>query len=135
MTLCRCRQLRAAWNLHDDHTVAPWGERFLHRRSLVQFWLHSCVRAGFIRFVFARIPDGLPEARMMDDHLDKGRDGYRLPTGMEFLVSERNHMHLGESTSRGALTVNVTQSFRTSGLPVPAEFPKSDRYIVMPGER
>ena len=135
VSVCRCRQLRAAWNLHDEHTVSPWGERFLHRRSLAQFWLHSFVRVGFIRFVFDRIPDGLPEARIMDQHLAARRDGYRLPADMRYLVSEHNHQHLGESTSRGALTVNAVQSLRSAGLPVPDGFPRSDRYVVMPGER
>lgn len=138
ITLCRCRfltkqwNLRRTWNRRDEHTLSPWGERFLHRRTLAQFWLPSFLRVGFIRFVFDRIPDGLPQAHLMDDYVGADRDGYQLPAEMKFLVSERNHMHLGESTSRGELTANVVQSLTSKGLAVPENFPLGGQYIVMP---
>ena len=138
ITLCRCRgltkqsNLRRSWTRRDEHTRSPWGERFLHRKTLQQFWLPSFLRVGFIRLVFDLIPDGLPQAHLMDNYTGASSSGYRIPAEMKLLVSEKNHMHLGESTSRGELTANVVQSLTSRGFAVPESFPLGGRYIVMP---
>lgn len=138
VTLCRCRTLNEQWNLRRQWnrrnvcTMSPWGERFLHRKSLAQFWVPSFLRAGFIRFVFDRIPEGLPQAHVMDRYITAHRRGYRLPAGMKLLVSEENRMHFGESTSRGKLTANAVQSMNSKGLALPEDFVVGERYIGLP---
>jgi len=135
ITLCRCRNLRAPWNIRDFSLTSSWGEKFLARNGLSQFWLHSFLRVSFLRTVFDLIPEGLPEAHLMDQYIGQNEDGWNVPDDVQYLVSEHNWMHLGESTSRGVMTQNCAQSFQSLNLEFPANFKVGEKYVLMPGIR
>jgi len=135
VTLCRCRNLRSPWNIRNDALASPWGENFLSRNGLSQFWLHSFLRVSFLRTVFDLIPEGLPEARVMDEYLGQHRNGWKVPESIQYVVSENNWMHFGESTVRGVMTQNCAQSFDSFNLQLPPTFDVGEKYVVLPGLR
>ena len=119
--LCRARKLLDPRYLREDEfELSPWGERFLARATYRQFWLHSFLRVGFLRETFELLPSELDVAKQMDDllHFD-GESERKIPAQQSFLVSESNHMILGESTWGGRITRNARDSFLAKGLQLP----------------
>lgn len=134
ITLCRARKLLDPHYLREGvFELSPWGERFLARATYRQFWFHSFLRVGFLRRTFGFFPAELDFAKQMDDllHLDCGSER-RIPSSEMFLVSEGNHMILGESTTRGQITRNARDSFLSKGLPLPGNA-LAEAWVIMGG--
>ena len=134
LLLCRCRKLLSDEYLRPVAAIrSPWGEPMLTRSTYHQFWMHSFMRVGFIRRLFTTFPDRPFAAKEMDVFTGQvdGVPDVMIPGGSVLLVSERNHMVLGESTTAGRLTRNVVESLGELGLPIPPGFERSERSLVM----
>ncbi len=126
LSFARARSLMNPENLAPDESIQINGMQFLRRNSYAQIWLHQFLRAKVLRHLFAGFPDVVPNAKDMDELINRAD----LPDDHRLFVISRNAVQFGESTSRGKITANCAKSLRTRGE-IPAGFETSEQSIFI----
>ena len=114
----RCNCLR-----YNNKIDEPW--EMIETRDYYMIWINHYVKAGIIRHLFNHFPDTKYPARKMDSFL---RD-VKLPEGKKGYVLKENLCVTGESTTKGKITQNCSDSFKSYNMTVPKNFKLSKKTI------
>lgn len=121
---CLCR----SWIKNPAETLIACPETGYHERTnWNHIWIHQFLRVGVLRHLFLNLPADLSSAKEMD-HAKSSIP--KLPQH-RLLVTQENHAVFGESTSRGRITENCAESFRSLGWDSPASFLPATPAIIM----
>lgn len=100
---------------------------FLERKDYQQIWLHQFLRVKVLKHLFNQFPN----ENFIAKEMDYFKDNLKLPNNQKLLVSEKNYVIFGESTSRGMLTQNCVHSLNQLKLKPPKEFAISGKKIII----
>jgi hypothetical protein len=116
LLLCRDDNLKKAKHLGPFTWLDREGRLYVQRINYRQIWIHQFVRAKVIRDLFNQFPSVIVNAKSMDGLKNQAS----LPSDQILLVSNDSYCVFGESTSRGVITANCLESFRSKTFDVPA---------------
>ncbi len=106
--------------------IKYFNKDFYYIRDNYSFiWLHQFVRAGIIRHLFNNMPSSIFAAKKMDYYLKS----ISLPPNANLLVSANTYSALGESTTRGYITLNCLRSFMDYNISIPKSFEVYEKKI------
>lgn len=115
---CRARQAKSGASLNGERVKAPNGDVYLRRKNYREIWLHQFTRVKVLRTVFEELK-GVTEAA---HSMDRAVKALELPDDHVLLVTKRNLVEFGESTTRGKMTRNCYESMSASGMQPPESF-------------
>ena len=132
LLFCRAKALlrRADDTLFPDEVKTPSGHSYLERRGWNQIWIHQLLRVKVLRYLFSKMPDHIPSAKLMD-HL---KDEIPKPPDLRLYVTRENFAMFGESTHKGTLNQNCYDSMIKAGIELPKWFKRSNGKIVIIGK-
>lgn len=128
---CRCRGMFNDRNLTGSLINDSRGNILLERSNYSQIWIHQYVKVKVLRVLFDTFPDDIPTAKAMDALKSKAVK----PASHRLFVTRKNLATFGESTSRGAITLNCLNSMKDQKLDIPPWVAKSSmqKKIIMGG--
>lgn len=114
--------------IKPDSRIYHDGLPFYELREPRNVWIHQFFRAGIIRKFFEDMPE-VSRAKQMDRFaVDIMK---RITRDKRVYALGEKIVQFGESTTRGLLTENCVGSFESYDLPIPADFERSSRHIVI----
>jgi hypothetical protein len=116
LSICRTRKILTGEALTGEWISGPEGERLYVRSDYSQIWLHQFIRAGSLK----RFIDDLPQVSESTKELDTAKYDVEFEEGELFVVTEKNHISFGESTTRGKVTKNCYDSIIKENLSIPS---------------
>src|SRR5712691_1441198 len=120
LLFCRCRVTltNPKLALYPAKMISSSGEVLLERKAWFQIWLHQLLKTKVLRYLFSQLPDDIPNAKAMDELKDA------VPRLREhrLFVTEKNFAVFGESTHRGAITQNCSESIAATNIELPECF-------------
>jgi hypothetical protein len=130
LMFCRCRVTLDSpkLSLYPGKKVNALGDVYLERKAWYQIWIHQLLRVKVLRHLFAKMPEDISSAKMMDKLKEEVP---KLPEHHLF-VTEKNFAIFGESTNRGAITQNCYESAMATGIELPEWFRQpTGKYVTL----
>jgi hypothetical protein len=109
--MCRARSIARRSRLLGPYKESELGKVYL-RTTLDQIWLHQVLRGRVLRYLCEILPKKVSKAKEMDSTTIN----HPLNSDFKLLLSSISLIGFGESSERGILTKNCSESIKSLGL-------------------
>lgn len=122
LTFCRCRSLNHSYNITNSNKKFYENLKILERKGYHQIWIHQFLKVKILKFLFNKFGKIKFPYKNDLETLDFKIQKLNKPKNQKLFLTKKNFAIFGESTVKGAITLNCKENLSVNKIKLPNKF-------------